>query len=129
MRARIIRNNRPPMARKLATVALLAALAGCGTTHHVGVNRTVHVDLTEYRLSPQRIAAPAGDLRIFARNYGRLAHDFVIFRGSRVVGGTPPIQPGRELELRVHLRRGSYLMTSNLFSDQALGLYGTLVVH
>mgnify|MGYP001158010861 CR=1 FL=1 len=117
------------MARTSATLALVLALAACTNTHVVGSRHTVHVGLTEYRLSPQSVRAPAGELRIFVRNYGRLTHDLVIFRGARVEGGTPPIMPGSQSFMRVRLSRGTYLMTSNLFSDQALGLYGTLVVH
>jgi hypothetical protein len=117
-----------PMARTFATVALALTLTACTHTQSVGARRTLHVAMTEYRLSPQSVRASAGTLTIVVHNRGRLAHDLVISQNGRVAGGTPPIMPGHGAELRVRLTRGKYLMLSNLFDDQALGLYGTLTV-
>jgi hypothetical protein len=119
----------PRMARKLAPLMLAAALAGCAPTHAVGVHRTLYVALTEYRLRPQQVSAPAGELTVFVRNYGRQTHDLSIYRGAKLVGATPPIRPGRSAVLALRLVPGTYSMTSSLFSDQALGMYGTLTVH
>jgi hypothetical protein len=116
------------MARTFATLAVALALAACSNTQAVGPRRTLHVGLTEYRLSPQSVSARAGEMTIVVRNFGRLTHDLVVLRGGRIAGGTPPIWPGQRATVRLVLRRGSYLIASNLFSDQALGLYGTLVV-
>jgi hypothetical protein len=118
----------PRMARKLAPLALAAVLAGCAPTHAVGVHRTLYVALSEYRLRPQQVSARAGELTIFVRNYGRLTHDLSIYRGAKLVGATPPIWPGHNARLVVRLARGTYALTSSLFSDQALGMYGTLTV-
>ena len=123
----------PRMARKLAPLALAAALAvalaGCEPTHAVGVHRTLYVGLTEYRLRPQQVSAGAGELTIFVHNYGRLTHDLSIYRAAKLVRATPPLWPGHSAKLVVRLAPGTFAMTSSLFSDQALGMYGTLTVH
>jgi Cupredoxin-like domain len=106
----------------------LAALAGCGHTATVGADRTIRVAVTEYRVVPQRIDSPAGQVTLVVENDGRLTHDLAVSRRGVIVGQTPPLQPGTQTDLVLTLSRGSYLMTSTLFSDQALGTYGTLRV-
>jgi hypothetical protein len=103
-------------------------LAACGHTAKVGRDRIVRVAVTEYRVVPQSIHAKAGQLTLVVENDGRLAHTLAISRHGNVLGQTMPLQPGATAPLTVDLRPGSYLMTSTLFSDQALGLYGTLTV-
>jgi hypothetical protein len=44
------------------------------------------------------------------------------------VDGTPPIWPGATRQLSVTLVPGTYTLASTLFSDQALGEFGTLTV-
>ncbi len=61
-------------------------------------------------------------------NDGRLAHSLAVSSRGTIVGQTPPLQPGTQTYLVLALTPGSYLMTSTLFSDQALGTYGTLTV-
>jgi plastocyanin len=117
-----------------ASLALAAALsvsavaAGCAGTHIVGAHRTVFVALTEYRLSPQSVQARAGRLTIYVKNDGRLTHNLAVLRGSRASGSTQPIAPGHHARLTLVLRSGTYVVASTMLSDQALGLYGTLVV-
>ena len=108
--------------------ALVAALTGCTSTHVVGVHRTLFMGLTEYRLSPDSVRTARGELTVFVRNYGRLTHDLSISQNGRVAGATPPIAPGHTASLRVQLSRGSYVMTSDLFSDRDVGLFGTVTV-
>ena len=132
MRAGIIRNNGLAMARTPLTaglaLVLATALAACGRTQVVGPDRTLHLALSEYRLNPEKVQAQAGQLKIFVVNDGRLTHNLAVSRNGRVAGSTPPITPGGHTELTVTLTRGSYLIDSTMLSDQALGLYGTLVV-
>ncbi|HTX31380.1 MAG TPA: hypothetical protein VMD09_08335 [Solirubrobacteraceae bacterium] len=106
----------------------LSALAGCGHTATVPFDRTIRVAVTEYRVVPQSIDSPAGQVILVVENDGRLTHDLAVSRDGVIVGQTPPLQPGTHTELVLTLSRGSYLMTSTLFSDQALGTYGTLRV-
>jgi hypothetical protein len=105
-----------------ALSALAGAIAGCGQTV------MLRLALSEYRVTPQSILAEPGQLTLVVANDGRLTHNLAITRGGTVVSQTPPIPPGESMELNVSLGRGSYVMTSTLFSDQALGEYGTLKV-
>jgi hypothetical protein len=117
--------RRAPLALLAASVALLC---GCGQTHVVGADHTLTVALTEYRVAPQSIRAPAGLLTIFVHNYGRLTHNLVISLRGQPEAATQPISPGGSGVLAVTLGPGRYLVASTLLSDQALGAYGTLTV-
>jgi hypothetical protein len=114
--------------RLLLVGAGLAALVGCGRTTTVGADRTLRVALTEYRVIPQSVVSRPGELTLMVENDGRLAHDLAVSRHGVIVDQTPPLQPGTRTYLVLTLSPGSYLMSSTLFSDQALGLYGTLTV-
>jgi hypothetical protein len=105
------------------------ACAACGRTTRVGSGRTLQVALNEYRVTPQDVRAQTGLLTIFVHNYGRLTHNLVISLDGRPEVATAPIAPGQTEELDAALAPGHYLMASSILSDQALGAYGTLVVH
>ena len=109
-------------------LAAALAVAGCGGSTRVARDRTFQVALTEYRVSPQSVSAPAGTVTIFVHNYGRLSHDLVISQDGRSEAATEPIAPGQTGELVATLTPGKYQMASTILSDQALGLYGTLTV-
>jgi hypothetical protein len=104
-------------------------VVACGKTTTVGTGRTLQIALNEYRVTPQDIRAQTGLLTIFVHNYGRLTHDLVISLDGRAEAATPPIAPGQTTELDAALVPGHYLMASSILSDQALGAYGTLIVH
>ena len=114
--------------RLLLTGGALATAAGCGHTTTVGVSRTVHIALTEYRVIPQSIQSSPGRLLLLVENDGRLAHTLAVSQHGKMVGQTPPLQPGTSTYLALNLAPGSYLMSSTLFADQALGEYGTLTI-
>ena len=121
---------RSRVAPTLALVAGLAAtLCACGTTTTVGANHSLAIGLTEYRLSPQKAQASAGELSLYVRNRGRLTHNLAVTGAGQTVAATKPIRPGQSAWLYLDLAPGSYTMASTMFSDQALGQYGTLVVH
>ncbi len=105
------------------------ALAGCGHTRDVGSDRSVRVALTEYRLNPQDVAVSTGTLTMLIHNYGRLTHNLVVSENGTSIASTRGIPPGGEAELDLSLAPGTYLMTSTIQSDQALGQYGTITVH
>ncbi len=113
---------------RLCTVLLPLVLAACGHTTRVAGNRAVELGLSEYRLTPQHVEVHAGELSILAHNYGRLTHNLVVTSGHQALATTKPIPPGQNAWLFIDLSPGSYVMTSNLFNDQALGAYGTLTV-
>jgi hypothetical protein len=103
-------------------------LGGCGSTAHVAANRSAEIGLTEYRVTPQRLQAHAGMLSLYVRNLGRLTHNLSLRADGKSLASTKPIPPGTSAWLFVDVAPGSYTMASTLFSDQALGEYGTLVV-
>jgi hypothetical protein len=109
-------------------LASLAA-AGCGHTTTVGTARTLQIALNEYRVTPQDIRAQTGLMTIFVHNYGRLTHNLVISLDGRTEAATKPIAPGQTEELDAALGPGHYVMASSILSDEALGAYGTLIVH
>ncbi|MEA2145029.1 MAG: hypothetical protein QOG59_616 [Solirubrobacteraceae bacterium] len=106
----------------------LSGLAGCGATAHVGANRSLEIGLSEYRVTPQRVQARAGALSLFVRNLGRVSHNLTLSADGQSLATTKPIRSGQSVWLFVDLAPGSYTMASTMFSDQALGQYGTLVV-
>jgi hypothetical protein len=111
-----------------ALAAFGLSLAGCGHTATVGGDRTLRVALTEYRVVPQKVQVTAGVLTIFVHNDGKMTHNLAITEGKNRVVVTPPIWPGATTKLSVALAPGSYTIGSTLFSDQALGQYGSLTV-
>ncbi len=116
------------LAVSATSLGIGTALGGCGNTTSVGATGTVRVALAEYRVVPQSIRSRAGPLTLVVENDGRLSHTLAISSHGNIVGQTPPLGPGGSASLTLTLSPGSYLMTSTLFSDQALGLYGTLTV-
>jgi hypothetical protein len=123
-----MRNLRAATRLHLVGVGLAAFLAGCGHAATVPADRTIRVAVTEYRVIPQSIDSSSGEVVLEVENDGRLTHDLAVSRRGVIVGQTPPIQPGTQAALVVTLSPGSYQMSSTLFSDQALGTYGTLTV-
>jgi hypothetical protein len=112
----------------MASLALAWVGAGCGNTRQVGGDRTLRVALSEYRLNPQSARVGAGTVTILIHNYGRLTHNLEVSMNGQTLDGTKPIAPGQAAELNLSLAPGTYLMTSTILSDQALGEYGTLMV-
>ena len=117
-------------AAALAAVVLAAVvLAGCGHTTRVGATGTLRVALREYRVTPQDVHAANGPLTIYIHNYGRLTHDLVITSADgKRDAASQPIAPGASGSLVATLAPGTYVMSSSIVNDQALGAYGTLQV-
>ena len=121
---------RPPKLLRIVIASMVAgAVAGCGNTAVVGPHRALHVALSEYRINPQSVRAPAGLLNIFVRNYGRRTHDLVLTLDGQAEASTKPLWPGGTQQLTLLLAPGTYQMASTILDDEALGEYGTLVVH
>lgn len=112
----------------LVSLALAGAVSACGHTVVVGPQRVVRVVLTEYRMNPGRVRVSAGPLTIVVRNLGRLNHNFAVLHNEQIQAETKPLATGQRTELIIYLTPGTYVMGSTLFSDRALGLYGTLIV-
>ena len=112
----------------IVSLALAWVAAGCSHTRTVNADRTLRVALNEYRLNPQSAHTSPGVLTILVHNFGRLTHNLVVSENGRTIGSTKPVAPGQSAEIDLNLATGTYLMTSTILSDQALGTYGTLRV-
>jgi hypothetical protein len=112
----------------VAGIAVGSPIAGCGHTAGVGRDRTLQVALTEYQVVPRKVHVSAGELTIIVRNEGKMTHNLAVSSNNQLIQETPPIWPGTTSQLAVVLAPGRYTISSTLFSDQALGEYGTLTV-
>jgi plastocyanin len=118
-----------PQTTVIGVAASLAMIAGgCGTAKVIGSGRQLTVALSEYRLAPQTAEIDAGEVTLVAHNYGRETHNLVVQEDGRPQDSMHPIPPGGTEQLTVLLTAGRYTLASTVQSDQALGLYGTLVV-
>ena len=119
-----------------ALLALAGALTGCGGDKPLPVlNRTIGLKLDEYRIRPQAVRAPAGDLRLIVRNQGQLTHNVAIETIPKdpedkptVLFRTDTVHPGDRAETRVDLHRGHYRLICLIANHSYLGQFGTLVV-
>jgi plastocyanin len=123
-----------PLALALLTLAL--PIAGCGGGKPLPVrNRTIGLKLDEYRIRPQEVSAPAGELRLIVRNRGVLTHNVAVETISddpeskaTVLGRTATVHPGDRAETRIFLRPGRYRLICTIANHSYLGQFGTLVV-
>jgi hypothetical protein len=122
--------------RRLALIAPVLLLAGCGGEHPVTVNGSVlRLRLDEFRITPQLVQVHPGRLKIIAYNTGQLTHNLKVELQHRdaggqpvVLGGTPTAPPGAQVEAKLVLAPGRYLMVDSLANHYDLGQYGTLIV-
>jgi hypothetical protein len=121
-----MRRARP--AAILLALLCAAGLSACGHLARVPAHGVLYLTLQEYRLAPGSARVQAGPLTIHVRNLGRLSHNLAVSDGRRTVAATHPIPPGGAAWFELLLAPGTYQMGSSLFSDQDLGLYGTLTV-
>jgi iron uptake system EfeUOB component EfeO/EfeM len=116
-------------ATKLALLVAAALLVtACGHTEVAGSGRTVHVQLSEYRLQPQSIRVSRGLVTIIVHNHGLLDHNLTLFQNGQTVDAINPLSPGETSQMTLFLSPGTYSMVSTVLSDQSLGAYGTLKV-
>ena len=116
-------------ATKLALLVAAALLVtACGHTEVAGSGRTVHVQLSEYRLQPQSIRVSRGLVTIIVHNHGLLDHNLTLFQNGQTVDSINPLGPGETSQMTLFLSPGTYSMASTVLSDQSLGAYGTLRV-
>jgi hypothetical protein len=122
--------------RRLAPIAAILTLAGCGGGKAVVVNGSVlRLRLDEFRITPQLVQMHPGRLKIVAYNTGQLTHNLKIELEHRdssgqpvVLGGTPTALPGAEVEAKLTLAPGRYMMVDSLANHVDLGQFGTLIV-
>jgi uncharacterized cupredoxin-like copper-binding protein len=127
------------MPRRRAAFALLVTPAvaawGCGDEPVPARDGVLRVTLDEYRITPQKIAARAGELRIVARNDGRLNHNLRVEiprekpgMPQRTVGGTPTARPNTTVTGTVRLVPGTYRLACTISNHDDLGMWGELEV-
>ena len=118
----------PAPARVALALVLASALAGCAHTIRVGGGRTLHVALTEYRITPDTVRAYSGRLTIVVRNLGTRTHNLAVSLGDHNEAATPDLTPGSTATILVNLAPGQYILRSSILDDQSLGESGTLDV-
>jgi plastocyanin len=124
------------MLRAAGLLVLAAVLAGCGDPAPVAVqNRTIGLRLDEYRILPKVVSAPAGTLRLIARNVGILTHNVAVESVSSdpnaqptVIARTDTLHPGERGEATFTLRPGTYRLVCTLANHDDLGQTGKLIV-
>jgi hypothetical protein len=124
-----------PVACAAGAVGALA-LCGCGAARPTAVTGgTLELTLREYRIEPQTVSAPAGRLRIVARNAGILTHNVELERGTLDSAERPVLAvihtllPGeRDAVVTGPLPPGRYLLVSTVGNQTALGMSATLLV-
>jgi plastocyanin len=119
----------------LALCLSAVAASGCGGGSAAAVkDGTISVRLDEYRIVPQRISAPAGKLRVAARNEGLLTHNLVIETDPKNPHATPrrrklrTLHSGQRTERSFTIRPGTYRLVCTIANHETLGQYGTLIV-
>lgn len=127
-----------PRARAALTplVALALGLGGCGGGDPVRrSDGTLRITVREYRLSPQDVSIPPGQVTLVVRNRGRLTHNVKVQAERRTageipedVGGTRTAQPGRTTVRSLVLEPGRYRLACTVQNHDDLGMRGTLVV-
>jgi len=122
--------------RVAGVMAVVALLAGCGDPAPVPVqNRTIGLRLDEYRILPKVVSAPAGQLRLIARNRGILTHNVAIetmpsdpTQQPEVIALTPTLHPGQRAEITFTVKPGKYRLACTISNHDDLGQTGTLIV-
>ncbi|MEO6496826.1 MAG: cupredoxin domain-containing protein [Solirubrobacteraceae bacterium] len=126
-------------AARLLPVLLAAAVwsAGCGDQTPIPVeNRTIGLRLDEYRVLPQAVSAPAGQLRMIIRNLGLHPHNIAVETipeiGSDEPAGelarTSTVHAGQRSEVTFFIKPGTYNLVCTIANHDDLGQVGTLVV-
>jgi uncharacterized cupredoxin-like copper-binding protein len=117
-------------------MAACVAAAGCGDPAPVAVhNRTVGLRLDEYRILPKVVSAPAGSLRLIARNDGILTHNVAVetipddpSAQPTVLVRTRTLHPGERDIQTVTVKPGRYRLVCTIANHDDLGQTGTLIV-
>ena len=123
----------------LATLMLLAALAGCGGdddgsrgTLTVRAGEPVPVKGYEYGFEPGTItvqgARGATPVRFELSNDGTLPHDIHVRKGDEELGGTEAIGDGERATASVTLAPGEYELYCSIGDHADLGMTGKLTV-
>jgi plastocyanin len=119
-------------------VAVSVATAGCNDDPEpVPVeNRTIGLRLDEYRIMPQAVEAPAGQLRLIMRNIGKLPHNVAVEtipelgsdEAPERIALTGTVHATHRTEVTFDAAPGTYRLVCTIQNHDDLGQVGTLVV-
>jgi uncharacterized cupredoxin-like copper-binding protein len=121
-----------------------SAAQNSGSTQPSTTPGRVAVTLSEFAVSPNIRAVPAGSVTFSVTNSGKVEHEFVVLRTSDAPGALPvkggeasedgivdeiqSVQPGAAGSLTVDLTSGHYVLICNLPDHYAAGMYAGLTV-
>ena len=128
-----------PAAVSLTAVLAVGAvpLAGCGDPEPEPVeNMTIGLRLDEYRVMPQAVLAPHGELRLIIRNRGILPHNVAVKTIPEVgseepaqeIARTATVHAGERAEVSFSIEPGTYELVCTIANHDDLGQSGRLIV-
>ena len=119
-------------------LAVSAATAGCNSEPEAQPveNRTIGLRLDEYRIMPQAVSAPAGELRLIIRNLGLLPHNVAVETIPAIgsddtverIALTGTVHGTHRSETTFTIEPGTYRLVCTIQNHDDLGQVGTLVV-
>ncbi len=114
----------------LLAAACAAALGACDRQPTKRVDApSATILATDYRLRPQHLSVPAGEVTLTLRNTGKVPHNLQVRRGAdRVLLRIATVLPGETGDGTARLRPGTYELVSTVARDEQLGQRGTLEV-
>lgn len=94
-----------------------------------GSGAGVSVHLSDFKISPGQLTAPAGATSFAVKNDGPTPHNLTIRDGAgKTVGATANLKPGDSTTLTVSLNPGKYTAFCSLAGHESLGMSASLVV-
>lgn len=127
----------------LAAAAAALSLAACGQSPSgsqappsaapgspaAGSGPTVAVQLSDFKIAPEQLTAPAGTTTFAVKNEGPTPHNLTIRDSSgKVVAATASINPGQSATLTVGLGPGTYTAFCSLPGHESLGMKDSLKI-
>ena len=94
-----------------AGVGTAVAVGACGRgggTVDVAEAEDVHVRMTEFALSPDRIPVRAGVIEVVAENHGSKTHVLAVQTSDGEIKRTRRLAPGKSASFKVDFRPGRY---------------------
>ena len=117
----------------LFVIAILTALAGCGTggsgATDAARDAELALELADFMLDPADLTATGPTVTIGVTNAGPTPHNLSIRgAGDEVLAATPDLSRGDAETLTVDLEPGTYTIFCGLPGHESLGMRGTLTV-
>jgi cupredoxin-like protein len=88
----------------------------------------VHVRMTEFALSPDRIPVRAGVIEVVAENHGSKPHVLAVQTSDGEVKRTRRLAPGKSASLKIDFRPGRYAAYDPLDDYRGRGMAATIEV-